>query len=427
MAPPKPRNAVFKDSVVALLALKAHFAICDNHPKERTLLELAKLMLHHVPNAPQGAPNWAGEYYEACNNFATTHEDEMRQNMCTIDNLLKGNQTGYFTGESLWRKAQDCKRIMINEIHSVFCQEVCPRWPNLPPGITSLDPLMLQLRKLLWIKKAQELKEVRVQRAETKMQDAKKANEAAAQEEGILSATALTTSALVDVAAKELENVKAEELLEFDPEWYPTVWRAYIAFGPSLDDPHGHGGFLSPKNGPSVASASQLPGSLPPTTADQAQMSGRKKAKDDARPKAGEAASGPLPGSLPSSGATDQTQSAGRKRPREEARPKAGEAPASPPAGAAGDARPDPGGDAPDRMLAAMERSLELSQERMRREEARARAARVDHQIATIKAMLEESGDLMEEAERADLRRQLLALRRRSLAMAAEADGGAGG
>ena len=25
--------------------------------------------------------------------------------------------------------------------------------------------------------------------------------------------------------------------------------RAYIAFGPSLDDPHGHGGFLSTRNG----------------------------------------------------------------------------------------------------------------------------------------------------------------------------------
>ena len=32
MPPPKPRNAPLKDSVVAYLTLKAHFAIADNYP-----------------------------------------------------------------------------------------------------------------------------------------------------------------------------------------------------------------------------------------------------------------------------------------------------------------------------------------------------------------------------------------------------------
>ena len=37
---PKPRTAVFKDSVTAKLALRAHFFIADESPKE--LLSLAK-------------------------------------------------------------------------------------------------------------------------------------------------------------------------------------------------------------------------------------------------------------------------------------------------------------------------------------------------------------------------------------------------
>jgi hypothetical protein len=41
----KPRNAVYKDSVVAYLALKAHFAIADDHPREENMTELGKLML----------------------------------------------------------------------------------------------------------------------------------------------------------------------------------------------------------------------------------------------------------------------------------------------------------------------------------------------------------------------------------------------
>ncbi len=55
----------------------------------------------------------------------------MKQNSCSLDQLLKG-QSSYFNGDNLWKRALECKRILLNEIHTVFCQEVCPRWPTLP-------------------------------------------------------------------------------------------------------------------------------------------------------------------------------------------------------------------------------------------------------------------------------------------------------
>eukprot|EP00291_Cryptomonas_curvata_P001546 CAMPEP_0172178108 /NCGR_PEP_ID=MMETSP1050-20130122/15834_1 /TAXON_ID=233186 /ORGANISM="Cryptomonas curvata, Strain CCAP979/52" /LENGTH=420 /DNA_ID=CAMNT_0012850753 /DNA_START=16 /DNA_END=1274 /DNA_ORIENTATION=+ len=420
MAPPKPRNAVFKDSIVALLSLKAHFAITEKYPKEKRVLEVSKLMFQHFPNAP-GTPPWSGEYYDACENFAKTYEAEMKHNGCTVENLLKGNsgnQTGSFSGDSLWKKAQDSKRILLNEFHAVFCQEVCPQWPNLPSGTTTLDPLMLELRKLLWTKKANELKEIKVQRAETKVQEAKKANEAAELEDGLLAATTLMTAAQVNGAVKELEIAKAEDLPVFDPDWFPTLWRTYMNFGPSLDEPHGHGGFLSPQNGACMTGGPQ------PDGADHARTpcSGRKRVREDTQTKSGEAPSIPdtqtKPGEAPS---IPDTQT------------KSGVVPSTPSSSASGETRSaetrsaethsvetrsDACSDTTDRLMAALEKSLELSQERMRRDEARVKMANVDHQIINIKAMLEESGDLMDEPERNDLRKQLLALRRTSLAMA---------
>ena len=66
----KPCNAVFKDSVVVFLALKAHFAIADNHPKEEYLSEFGKMMLLHVPNPnSQETEQSKGEYYSACKLF----------------------------------------------------------------------------------------------------------------------------------------------------------------------------------------------------------------------------------------------------------------------------------------------------------------------------------------------------------------------
>jgi hypothetical protein len=39
MAPSKPRNTTFKDAVVAQMSLKAHFAIADNHPTDKSTPE----------------------------------------------------------------------------------------------------------------------------------------------------------------------------------------------------------------------------------------------------------------------------------------------------------------------------------------------------------------------------------------------------
>jgi hypothetical protein len=118
-------------------------------------------MLHHVPNAGQSA--WKGEYYDACVKFARTNDSEMKLNSCTLDQIKKGTPSSYFSGNPLWGKAQKYKRVTVNEIHTIFWQEVY--WqPTLPLGTTALDPLMLELQKKLWIKKAHELKDGRVQR-----------------------------------------------------------------------------------------------------------------------------------------------------------------------------------------------------------------------------------------------------------------------
>ena len=232
MAPAKPRNSTFKDSVVAQLALQAHFAIADNHPTDKTGPDLAKLMLQHNPSAPLGTSAWSGEYYAACKDFEMTNKAEMQQNSCTIDQFLKGTQSSYFSGDALWRKAIECKRIMLNEIHTVFCQEVCPRWPTLPSGTTTLDPMMLELRKKSWSKKAQELKDGKVLRAESKVQDARKEHDAAKLQAGpgIVTPTVQATAERINSAVKELETAKADELPDFESEWFPTLWKAYMVF-----------------------------------------------------------------------------------------------------------------------------------------------------------------------------------------------------
>ncbi len=55
MAPSKPRNTTFKDTVVAQMSLKAHFAIADIHPTDKSTPELAKLMLLHNPHPAEGS------------------------------------------------------------------------------------------------------------------------------------------------------------------------------------------------------------------------------------------------------------------------------------------------------------------------------------------------------------------------------------
>jgi hypothetical protein len=89
---PKPRNAVYKDSVVVYLALKAQFSIADNHPKEENMSELGKMMLLHVPNPnSQQTEPWKGEYYDACKLFVKDNAAEIANNAPDLDveSLLK--------------------------------------------------------------------------------------------------------------------------------------------------------------------------------------------------------------------------------------------------------------------------------------------------------------------------------------------------
>ena len=100
-------------------------------------------------------------------------------------------------------------------------------------------------------KKAQELKDGRKMRAETKVQDATKGHKAIVQTEGLISEKVQEAATYLEDTVKEMETISTEALPEFDPQWFPTLWRAYLAFGPSLENPRG---FLSPLNGACMTS-----------------------------------------------------------------------------------------------------------------------------------------------------------------------------
>jgi hypothetical protein len=82
--------------------------------------------------------------------------------------------------------------------------------------------LILELRKVLWNKKEQ-------------------VHNTVVQAEGLLSAKTQDATKYLDAIVKELATIKEEALPAFNPEWFPTVWRVYMAYGPSLENPHGHG------------------------------------------------------------------------------------------------------------------------------------------------------------------------------------------
>ena len=117
---------------------QAHFAIADNYPKDTNCTQLGKLMLvqQQNPSGEHGAPTFVGQYYDACKLFADENEDKMKQNNVCLDSLLRSQQSSYWTGENLWSKALSIKRSLLNEIHTVFCQEVNRQWPMLPFGTT---------------------------------------------------------------------------------------------------------------------------------------------------------------------------------------------------------------------------------------------------------------------------------------------------
>ena len=152
-----------------------------------------------------------------------------------------------------------------------------------------------------------------------------------------------------------------------------------------MENPHGHGGFLSPKNGACLTC-------------------------------------GPLPEADEKESELSPTVSGSRKRAREKAR--ADQA----------DSRAHETGTShmvvTERLLAAMEAAVEISKERMRNTvaqdsalaEERSALSR-ERQINHIKALLEESGDFMEAQEKNDLRKKLYELRK---SIASGADGGCG-
>ena len=150
------------------------------------------LVQQQNPSVGHGAKMFVGEYYEACKVYARENEDEMNQNNISLDNLLKSQPSIYWTGENLWNKASTIKRQLLNEIHTVFCQEVNKQWPLLPSG-TTLEDLMLELRKKLFAKKAKELKDSSIDRAEKKVQELSIALEEEKDKAGILSQTYLST------------------------------------------------------------------------------------------------------------------------------------------------------------------------------------------------------------------------------------------
>jgi hypothetical protein len=60
MSQSKPRKAAYKDTIVSLLSLKAHFAVSDDHPTDKSTAELGMLMLQHVPSPEKESLPWKG-------------------------------------------------------------------------------------------------------------------------------------------------------------------------------------------------------------------------------------------------------------------------------------------------------------------------------------------------------------------------------
>jgi hypothetical protein len=196
---------------------------------------------------------------------------------------LKAQGLIYWSGDKLWKRAIDAKRELLNEFHATFCQEVNPSWPKLPSGKLIAD-LMEDLRKTLFTKKALELKEDKIKRAEKKVQGAHAAVEQAQTIHGPDSQEYQAEQVKRDCALRDLQIAKDEEPAEYDAAWYPTLWKAYTAFGPSMESPHGHGGFLSPSNGTCLTAGPLSPEIAAPKNSDGGRAAARKRAREATTP-----------------------------------------------------------------------------------------------------------------------------------------------
>jgi hypothetical protein len=115
-----------------------------------------------------------------------------------------------------------------------------------------------------------------------KAQTAKKVHDADVKQNGFSSAGTSASAALFQVADNELLPAKLGTCLRVELDWFPTLWRSCISFGPSMDNPNGHGGFLSPRMVPALAESD----TGHPTTPSPV---GRKRARAEARSKTIEA------------------------------------------------------------------------------------------------------------------------------------------
>ena len=118
------------------------------------------------------------------------------------------------------------KRQLLNEFHTVFCQEVNKQWLLLPSG-TTLEDLMLELRKKLFAKKAKKVKDCSIDPAEKKVQELSIASQEEKKKADILSETYLSTKKPVDEAQTSLQKAKDEAMPESNQDWYPTLLQVF--------------------------------------------------------------------------------------------------------------------------------------------------------------------------------------------------------
>ncbi len=114
------------------------------------------------------------------------------------------------------------------------------------------------------------------------MQSAQVAVENTHKNHGLISPEYQAESGKLAIAQRELQGAQDEELAVYDAAWYPALWKAYTEFGPSSDWPHGHGGFLSPRNGMCLTAGPLSPDIVCAKSPDGGRQATRKRARDAA-------------------------------------------------------------------------------------------------------------------------------------------------
>ena len=78
-----------------------------------------------------------------------------------------------------------------------------------------------------------ELKDTKINKTQKKVLELTKILEDTQRSTGLLSENSQVAQKALDSSLTDLQNAKNEELSDYDDTWYPTLWRAYRAFGPS--------------------------------------------------------------------------------------------------------------------------------------------------------------------------------------------------